>query len=100
MLAPKLSIAPEVISSSILSLLLPSSSISSSSFALAFAAYISSTIPESDISFTAGSVAVKSILAELPIISESTSLALIDPIANINNINNPNIGINLLEFMC
>ena len=65
-------------------------------------AVTSSSIAELSISFTAVCVAVKSILASLsPIIeSEFTSLALIDPIANINRINNPNIGINLLEFIC
>ncbi len=76
--------------------------LSSSTLAIRPSVFSSSSILEPSISFTAVSVAAKSILASLsPIIeSESTSLALIDPIANINRINNPNIGINLLEFIC
>ena len=99
-LAPRLFSTSTSLSTSsilpILSLMLPSFTL-----AITSPVFSSSSILEPSISFTAVSVAVKSILASLsPIIeSESTSLALIDPIANINRINNPNIGINLLEFI-
>ena len=74
---------------------MPYASLQFSPRATASNVFPSSIILESS---TMASSTVKS-LAASPTLSESTSLALADPIANINIINNPIIGIILLKFI-